>query len=301
MPTPNQIQVTEEEIQKDDARFKELNTKQEADRTAEENTELGELKKNYAGRAEKRIGQLSGEKKAEKARADTAEERAAKAEEELQALKDKPADMPATVVGNENETMEVGGKKYYTDAALLAQIKANKITETAAIDYQAQRNEEKIVARVESNFQKKLETETTQKAQQEDRQAVLAIHPEFDEKHVDHNPTDPVYVEFKELVINGYGLNAGGLMKALKKAQKNLGIKNTSVDRSSDLGVEDTASPGDKGGTKTKEKEVPFSTDEEDAAVSMYTMGDVLNPATQRPYTRDEAIAKAKAAKGRRM
>jgi len=301
MATPNQTKVTEEEqIQKDDARFKELNTKQ--DKTEEENTELGELKTKYAGRAEKRIGQLTGEKKAEKARADTAEERALKVEEELQALKDKQTtDVPPAVVGNENETVEIGGKKYYTDAALYAQIKAGKITETAAIDYQAQRNEEKIVVRVKGDFQKEQATENLKKAQETDAQAVLNAHPEFGTKHIDHNPNDPLYKEWRELVADGYGLSTGGLMKALKKAEKNLGIKNTSVDRSGDLGVEDIASPGAKGGTKTQEKEVPFSADEEKVAIEMYTMGDVLNPATGRTYTRDEAIAKAKAAKKARM
>ncbi len=296
--TDNPNKVTEDEqIKKDDVRFKELNTKKDTDRTTEENTELGDLKTKYAGRAEKRIGQLSGEKKAAVAAKEEAEDRALKAEQELKEFKDKPADTP--IVGNKSETTEIGGKKYFTDTALKAQIDANEITEAAAVDYQTKRNEEKIVVRVTGEFEKKQEIAATQKAQQDDAQAVLKAHPEFNTKHANHNPNDPTYVEWKELVANGYGLSTGGLMKALKKAKKNLGIKDTPIDRSSDFEVEDTAAPRDKGGTKTQ-KEITLDANEEEAAVQMYTLGDVPNPKTGRPYTREEAISKAKVAKQRR-
>lgn len=299
MATENLNKVTEEQQEeKDTTRYWELDKK--TDRNEDENREHGELKTKYANTAKNRIGKLSGEKKAEKSRADTAEERANKAEQDLQTLKDKQAsDKPETIVGNENETIEIGGKKYYTDNALSAQIKSGKITEQAGIDYQATRNEEKIVVRVKGDFEKDQEAKATKKAQTDDAEAVLNAHPEFGLKHPDHNPNDPFYKEWRELVANGYGLTNGGLMKALKKAKKNLGIKDTHIDRSGDLGLEEVAPAGDKGGGKEKEKEITFSEVEENSAVDMFTSA--KNPATGRLYTRDEAIAKGKEAKKRRM
>ncbi len=297
MVTPNQTQVTEQE-KKDDTRFEELKTKQ--DKTEQENTELGELKTKYAGRAEKRIGQLTGEKKAATARAEEAEKRAEEAEQKAKDAEEKVTSQDTTVVGNENETTEIAGKKYFTDAALTAQIRANTITEQAAIDYQAKRNEEKIVVRVKGDFKKEQEADALKKSQAEDAEAVLATHPEFGLKHPNYDSNNPLYKEWRELVADGYGLTTGGLMKALKKANKNLGTKNTHIDRSSELGLEDTAAPGEKGG-KEKEKEVPFNVDEEQTAIDMYTRGDVLNPKTGRAYTNAEAIAKAKEAKKVRM
>ena len=296
MATPNQTQVTEDEqIKQDDTRFKELNTK--PDRTEQENTELGELKTKYAGRAEKRIGQLSGEKKVEREARLRAEERAEEAERKAKELEEKLASgEAATIVGNESETENIAGKKYYTDGALLAQIKSGKITEQAAIDYQNKRNEEEIVVRVKTDFQKEQEAKAISTAREEDAQAILNEHPEFSVKHANHNPNDPLYVQWKELVADGYGMNPKGLTKALKKAKQILGIKNTHIDRSGDLGLEEVASPGDKGG-KQEDKEVPFSEQEEKWAIDMYTRGDYLNPKTNRPYTEAEAIAKAKEAK----
>lgn len=301
MVTPNQTQVTEEEQQKKDTtRFWELDKK--TDRNEDENKEHGELKTKYANSAKNRIDRLTGDKKAATAAKEESDRLLEEERKRNKELQDKiDAGQAPAVVGNENETTDIGGKKYYTDAALLAQIKAGKITEASAIDYQANRNEEKIVVRVKGDFQKEQETKNLQTAQAKDAQAVLDAHPEFGTKHADHNSNDPLYKEWRELVADGYGLSTGGLMKALKKAEKNLGIKNTPVDRGDDFEVEDAAHPGDKGGTKTKEKEVPFSEAEEEAAVSMWTMGDRINPATNRAYTRDEAIAKAKAAKKARM
>lgn len=298
MVTQNLNTVTEQE-KKDDARFEELKTKQ--DKTEQENTELGELKTRYAGRAEKRIGQLSGEKKAEKARADAAEERAEEAERKRVEAEEKLASkQDTTIVGNENETTDIAGKKYFTDAALTAQIRSGKITEQSAIDYQAKRNEEKIVVRVKGDFKKEQEADALKKSQAEDAEAVLATHPEFGLKHPNYDQNNPLYKEWRELVADGYGLTTGGLMKALKKANKNLGIKNTHIDRSSELGIEDVASAGDKG-EKEKEKEVSFNEQEEQTAIDMYTRGDVLNLATGRAYTNAEAIAKGKEAKKRRI
>ena len=48
-----------EQIQNDDARFKELNNKAENERSEDENKELGEIKERYSKRVQKRLDELT--------------------------------------------------------------------------------------------------------------------------------------------------------------------------------------------------------------------------------------------------
>ena len=294
--TQDQNKVAEEKEQKDEARFHELNAK--SDKTDQENTELGELKTNYANTAKDRIGKLTGEKKAERAAREAAEARADKAEKEAQELRDKQAapSEPAPIVGNENETTDIAGKKYFTDAALSAQIASKKITEAAAIEYQAKRNEEKLTVRVTDNLKQEQTKLTAEKLRTTDAETVLKQYPQFNKTHTDFNADDPLYKMTLELFNDGLGLKPDGLSKSVKRAKQILGIKDTPIDRTSDLSVEDGDAPI-RTSEKDKDKEVPFSEQEEDAAESMFCRGDSPNPKTGRPYTRDEAIAAAKEAK----
>lgn len=302
MATQNLNTVTEkEQEEKDTARFKELNVKPETERTDDEKKEFGEIKERYSGRAEKRIGQLSGEKKAALERALEAERLLAEEKERAKALEEKvDIDQPQVPIGNENETVEVAGKKWYSDGALSAQIRAGKITETAAIDYQKKRNDEELLIKVEDRLEKKKKVDDDKNARIADGMEVLKKYPQFSNKHVDHNPNDPLYKMTMDLYNEGLGTNPRGFSVALKRAKQILGIKDTQVDRSSDLGVEDIIS-GQPRTQKNEDKEVAFSDDEKDVAIRTYTRGDILNPKTGRPYTEVEAVAKAKEAKKARM
>ncbi len=294
--SPNQNLVTEKEEQ----RFHDLNAKK--DRTPEETTELEGLKTNYANTAKDRIGKLSGEKKAaiaEKEEAIRLKEETEQKNKDLQAKLDASA--PAeTIVGDESETVEVAGKKYYTDAALSAQMKSGKITEAAAVNYQTERNKKELVVAVRTDIKKEDQADKDVNDRLVDAKGIIKLYPHFNTKHPDHNPNDPLYKMTIELFNDGFGLKPDGLSKSVKRAKQILGIKDTPVDRSSELSVEDGGAPADKG-DKGKGKEVTLSENEEEAAVAMFCRGDVPNPKTGRPYTRDEAIATAKVAKqGRR-
>ena len=293
--TPNENIVTEEE-KKDTARFQELNKK--ADRTVEEDTELEEIKGRHGSRAEKRIAELSWRSKAAEERATQLEEKYNKTlaeNEELKRLKEEAADITRTP---KEEYIVIGNKKYLTNVTLEAKIKAGDITREEAEEYAFNRDEERIIEKVEKRREAKEQEKTDKETRGQDAQEVLKEHPEFDKKHKDHNPEDPLFKLANELWRESYYANSKGLTLALNRAKQILRINDTPIDRSNQLGVESSI-PGERGG-KGKEEEVTLTAEEQDAAIKMWTRGDMTNPKTSRAYTPQEALAKALEGKKRR-
>ncbi len=121
MPTPNENIVTEEQIKKDNERFQELSKKPETERTSEEVKELGELKERHGARAEKRINELTWRSKQAEERATELEEKLNKSLAEIAELKKLKTEQ-ATARTVKEELVEIAGKKYYTDEALLVMV-----------------------------------------------------------------------------------------------------------------------------------------------------------------------------------
>lgn len=295
MPTPNETIVTEEE-KKDNERFQELNKK--SDRTPEEETELTELKERHSTRAQKRIDQLTWKSKAAEERATQLEEKLNKTLSELEELRKLKEEQTVTKPAKE-EYVEIGGKKYLTNKALEAKIKAGEISQEEAEEYALARDEERIVERVEKRRDDREREKSDKETRIQDMQEILREHPEFDPKHPNHNPEDPLFKTANEIYKEGYGANPKGLSLALKRAKQILRINDTPIDRSSHFEVESSI-PADRGGSE-RDKETTLTAEEQDAAIKQWTRGDTINPKTGRSYTPQEALAKGLEAKKRRL
>mgnify|MGYP001588246691 CR=1 FL=1 len=293
MPTPNENIVTEEEKQDND-RFQELNKKPDTERTEEEKQELGELKERYGQRMQKKIDKLHWEAKTAQEKAEEAERRAQEAEERA-----RKAEEGKVITSFKDEYIEIGGKKYLTNRALEAKIKTGDISQQEAEEYAIERDSEKIAVRVESKREQKQREQVDKETRIQDMLEILKDHPEFDPKHPNHNPDDPLFKTANEIYREGYGSNPRGLSLALKRAKQILRISDTSIDRSSHFSVESSL-PSDRGGNNT-DKEVTLTAEEQDAAIRQWTRGDVTNPKTGRAYTPQEALAKGLEAKKRRI
>lgn len=292
--TLNENIVTEEE-KKDNERFQELNKK--SDRTAEEETELTELKERHSTRAQKRIDQLTWKSKAAEERATQLEEKLNKTLTELEELRKLKEEQTVTKSTKE-EYVEIGGKKYFTNKALEAKIKAGEIGQEEAEEYALARDEEKIVERVEKRRDDREKEKSDKETRIQDMQEILKEHPEFDPKHPNHNPEDPLFKTANEIYREGYAVNPKGLSLALKRAKQILRINDTSPDRSNHFSVEDST-PADRGGNE--QKEITLTAEEQDAAIRQWTRGDTINLKTGRSYTPQEALVKGLEAKKRRI
>ncbi len=293
MATQTQNQAAEQEQEKkDNVRFQELNKK--AERNEEENKELGELKDRYGKRMGKRIDKLTYERETEREEKEKAEKDLEDANKRIVEL-EKP---PQEELPLDETTIEVGGKKYYTDTALRSRVEAGKITEQDAWDYAATRNKEDTIATFEKRQIEKDKKRDDTNARTEDAEKVLKAYPHFDKKHKDFNLEEPLYKLTTQLYSEGLVSNPKGLSIAVKRAKQILRIKDTNIDRSSDLNL-DTSELHPN--TPPGEKEVILSEYEKEAAERMFCRGDMLNPKTGRAYTEDEAHAKAlQAKKGRK-
>jgi hypothetical protein len=285
------LKKVSEEEKKDNARFEEIKAKKEEERTPEEKKEFGEIKERYAGRAQKRIDQLTGRAKAAEAAKEEAEKRAKEAEERAKKFEGTKPEPTAQII---EETEEAGGKKWHTNKALNSMVQAGKITWDEANEYALKRDEEKLVERVEKRQDEKNKQKKDTEARAEDTKSVLKNYPQFSNKHADFNPEDPLYKLTNQLYYEAYASNPKGLSLAVKRAKAILGIKDTHIDRSGDLNVGDSPTPLER---KPKETEITLNEAEELAAINQFTRGDVINPKTGRAYTEKEALAKALEAK----
>ena len=300
MPTPNEILVAEEEqIKKDDERFKELNGKSDIEKTTEEKQELGELKERYGKRMQKKIDKMNWETKTlqealEKERQD--KERIA---EELEKEKKKPG----TIDTIKESYVEIKGKSWKTDETLRAEITTGKITDDEAVRYQRDRNREEDFAIWEKRQDEKEQVRSENIIRLNDAQKVLNEHPNFakflPDKSVnpDFSPDDPLYKLTNEIYLEGYARIPDGLSKALKRAKQILRVSDAAIERDAELNL-DVFTPENR---RFKEKEVVLTEAEKNTAESMFCRGDVMNPKTNRPYTVQEAHSAALTAKKNRL
>ena len=296
MTTKNDTIVTDEEqIQKDDQRFKEITEKPEAERTGDETKELGEIKERYSKRVEQRIGKLTKAEKLASERAEKAERERAELQERLDKIEKEKESKPTDFIGDENETVTVGDKQFFTDAALWAKIKANKISQQQAEKHAKERDKEEYVLEAMSRIKGQEEKESNERTRKEDIAKVLKEYPHFSKTHVDYNPDDPLLKLVDEIYTEAYAANPRGMSLAIKRAKQILGRTDAHVDRTDDLNIGDGGVP--KKGSPQKIDNVTLDEKEKNWAIQMYCRGDAINPRTGKPYTQAEALAKALAGK----
>lgn len=292
MAGEDKSQVTAEHDTQFNTRIEELDRK--PDRTEEETKELGELKQKRHKSAQAKINEFkwkweSTREELEKERKER--ERIARELEETRQVKE-PTTRPSL---KKDETVDIGGKRYYTDEALIAQRDAGEITESEAYQHQRQRDKAELKAELKAEQEQERKQQSEQEIRQKDAQKVLAEYPHFSKDHKDHNPNDPLFKTAMELWQESYRFNPEGLSKSIARAKQILRMSDTKPDLSDEFS---THAPS--GGKKpSKEKEVTFSKDEEETSIRMYTR--VINPATGRQYTEAEAVAKGKRAKEARL
>ena len=296
-PTPNETIVTEEQVKKDNERFQELNKKPETDRTAEEVKELGELKERHSSRAEKRIGELTWRSKQAEERANELEEKLNKTNSELEELKKLKTEQ-ATARTVKEELIEIAGKKYYTDEALIVMVQNKEITDAEAYSYQRKRDKEEIKEDLRKEHIEHQRQESDKDIRIKDAEEVRKQYPQFSKDHKDFNPEDPVYKKALEIWSEGYSANPKGLSLSIKRAKEILRITDTTPDRTGDLNLESSSAPerGDE-----KNKEITLTDAEKEMAIKQWTRGDIINPKTQKTYTEAEALTKGLEAKKRRI
>jgi trichohyalin len=283
----NDAILNKEAEEKDNARFKELKAKKAEELTVEEKTELGDLKDRHSDRVQKRIDTVVAKQKI----AEEEVERLKKENEELKnKIPEKKEDISDSLKG---EIVEIAGKKYFTDKALLSQIKAGEITEDEALSYQKKRDKEELKFEIKQEQETETKKKEADSIRGKDIEGILEKYPQFRKDHPDFNQEDPLYKLANEIYVEGYVSNPKGMSLAIKRAKEILRISDKEIDRSEDHGM-DSSNPPDR---NSNTKEITLTEDEKESAVRMYTRGDVMNPKTGRPYTVNEAIAKGLAAK----
>ena len=293
--TLNQNTVTEE--QKEDARLNELT--QKTDRSEDETKELETLKDSRQTRYQKRIDHLTWKAKDAEERLGAESDRAKQLEAQLEEEKrNKPTDKPVV----KEETIKIGEKVYYTDETLKSMIDAGQMTESEAYKHQKGRDKAEIKEELREEMKQKDQATEDMKVRKTDAETVLKQHPNFSKKlpngelNPNFDPEDPLYKLTTELYAEGMAANPRGFSIAVKRAKQILRNPGQPIDITDDISLHSPSSPE----PHKKDKEVTLDENEQDAAISMFCRGDVINPATGRAYTEKEAIAKATAAKKER-
>jgi len=293
MAEENKSLETAEHDTQFNTRIEELDRK--PDRTEEETKELGELKQKRHKSAQAKINEFkwkweSTREELEKERKER--ERIARELEEARQVKETTT-RPSL---KKDETVKIGSKEWFTDEALIAKRDAGEITEYEAYQYQRKRDKEELKAEILQEQEQKVKQQSEEETRRKDAQKVLAEYPHFSKEHKDYNPNDPLFKTAMELWQESYRFNPEGLSKSIARAKQILRMSDTKPDLSDEFS---THAPSGGKKPSTKEKEVSFSKDEEEAAIRMYTRTN--NPATGRPYTEAESIAKGKRAKEARL
>jgi hypothetical protein len=286
----NQNQVSDEELEQ---QITELRQKEDLD--DDDKQQLDSLKKERGTRYSKRIGELTG-------RAKSAEEKLAEKERQLEELngrvKELETSTPATPIMIDKQEVEIGGKKYYTDETLNKMVDNKEITFDQANAHAIKRNKEEIKDEVRQEFRQNDSKRSDQEIRANDAKAVLKEFPHFDRTNANFNAEDPLYKEANRIYKNGYSSNPNGLSLAVKEAKRLLNINDNHADLTDELNVGGASHPGSRK-ANGKEKEATLSEADKDSAIRMWTRQ--INPKTNRNYTDEEAINKAKKAKSRRM
>lgn len=252
-------------------------------RTPEENKEFAELrttldKEKSKEDVQRRMDELTGKTKLAEHKFDQSQVEIDRLRVENETLKNKPAEPVVS-----RETVEVGGKQFFTDTALRTMIDAGKMTEQEAFSHQQDRVGE-VAADKAYNRIKEEDTKTAKQTQyNKGLQSILTERPEFDNRSPNHNPSDPLFKKTAELM-------QGGLMPDFAFAQAKLMFPKTpTVDNTDNLSLHSPTAPN-----ATDPKAVVLSEDMQELAIRTYR--DQTNPATGRTYTNNESIAKYKKA-----
>ncbi len=279
-------QVTDEQLE---TQVTDLSKKE--DKTAEDNTQLETLKTERQSRYQKRIDKLSG--KAKYAEDQLATEREAREKAEKDLAEARAVQTPVKPI---QDTVTIEGKAHYTDAALTQMVQSKQISENDAYGMQQARMTAEITANVRNDLTKSEKETQEAKLRADDKAKVLSEYPQFNNQHPDFDPKNELYQLTNEIYSNGYAAKPDGLSKAIKLAKRTLGITSKTLDLSNEFGIQNSSQASDPNKT---EKEIVFSENEKDDAIRVWT--NVLNPLTNRNYTENEAVEKAKKAKrGRR-
>lgn len=282
--------LTDDQVEKE---LKDLQGK--TDSTAEDKEKLSTLKEERQTRYQKRIDKLSFEKKRESEEKEQLKRDLAEQKAELEKLKaDQQRNAKPKIA---DETIEIAGRKFYTDASLESMIQDGEMTPQQGYAHQQQRLKAEIKEETIREIKGEEEKKVGARAMQEDRESVLNQYPHFSPSHPGHDPEDPLYKTASELWVEGLQHNPKGLSIAIKRAKQILRMSDTRPDVSDEHSVGRSRGGSDLPGKS--EKEASLSPDEKEAAIRMY--GVVVNPVTGRNYTEAESILKATKAKTARM
>lgn len=278
--------LTDDQVEKE---VKDLTAK--ADASAEDKTKLAELKEERQTRYDKKIKHMHSEKLAEKNRADKLEKELEEQKNKLSEIeKERHAASRPKIV---DDTVDISGKKFYTDEALQSMVAAEELTPQQAYSHQRARDKAEIIKEIEEKEYSKSKENESKRAFEEDKERVLKDYPYFNPSHSQHDPEDPLYKTASELWLEGLQSNPRGLSIAIKRAKQILRMSDERPDVTNEHSVGRNRSSAE--GVRHGEPEATLSADEKEAAVRMY--GGVINPVTNRNYTEQEAIIKATKAK----
>lgn len=282
--------LTDEQLEKE---LKDLTGK--TDVTPEEKEKLSTLKEERQTRYQKKIDKMHSENLAAKNRSAQLEKELADQKAETERIRNEnQAKAKPRIV---EDTVDIAGKKYYTDESLTSMVAAQDLTPQQAYQHQQARMKAEIKDETIRELKGEDEKVRLKKEFEEDKKNVLDKYPHFDPNNPDHDPEDQLYKLASELWVESYRNNSKGLSQAISRAKQILRMSDQRPDVSDDLSVGRTRSSADI--TKQGEREVSLNADEKEAAIRMY--GGIINPATNRNYTDNEAIVKATKAKTARM
>lgn len=278
-------QLSDEQVEKE---LKDLRGKQDV--TAEEKEKLEILKEERQSRLDKRIKMKDSERLAAINRAEQLEKQLEEERKKREELESK--NKTVSIV---NDTVEFDGRKFYTDKALRSMVDAGELTAEEAYEHQQERIEAKVTERVIKRNIGNTKEEEERKTRAEDAEKIARDYPQFNPKHPDHDPEDPLFKKANELWMEGYHANPRGLSKAIERAKEILGYTKERPDLSDEFSVARSKSTVDRSIPST----VALTAEEKDFYVRMYVMGNIVNPKTNRTYTESEAIAKGLAMKAK--
>lgn len=277
--------LSDEQVEKE---LKDLRGKQDV--TAEEKEKLEILKEERQSRLDKRIKMKDSERLAAINRAEQLEKQLEEERKKREELESK--NKTVSIV---NDTVEFDGRKFYTDKALRSMVDAGELTAEEAYEHQQERIEAKVTERVIKRNIGNTKEEEERKTRAEDAEKIARDYPQFNPKHPDHDPEDPLFKKANELWMEGYHANPRGLSKAIERAKEILGYTKERPDLSDEFSVARSKSTVDRSIPST----VALTAEEKDFYVRMYVMGNIVNPKTNRTYTESEAIAKGLAMKAK--
>ena len=277
--------LSDEQVEKE---LKDLRGKQDV--TAEEKEKLEILKEERQSRLDKRIKMKDSERLAAINRAEQLEKQLEEERKKREELESK--NKTVSIV---NDTVEFDGRKFYTDKALRSMLDAGELTAEEAYEHQQERIEAKVTERVIKRNIGNTKEEEERKTRAEDAEKIARDYPQFNPKHPDHDPEDPLFKKANELWMVGYHANPRGISKAIERAKEILGYTKERPDLSDEFSVARSKSTVDRSIPST----VALTAEEKDFYVRMYVMGNIVNPKTNRTYTESEAIAKGLAMKAK--